>query len=224
MGPAMPSVDEMAQAVREKDLPRAERLLAEDASLAHAKLAGGDSMLLLAAYQRAWPIVELFLRRGARPNVWEAAAIGRLDRVRELVNGNAASLNSLSHDGWTPLHLAAHFGHKDVAAFLLSKGAQVDARSTNAQKSTPLHAAVAGGQRTCVALLLQHGADPNATYGEGITALYAAAHAGDDGSARLLLSAKADRAAPGPEGKTPLQIAREKGHERVARLLEASPS
>ncbi|HUR69403.1 MAG TPA: ankyrin repeat domain-containing protein [Candidatus Thermoplasmatota archaeon] len=216
----MPSVDEMVQAIKARDLGGAEKLLSQDASLAHAKLANGDSMLLLAAYHHAKPLVELFLMRGARPNLWEAAAVGRLDRVRELLNANAASINSHSHDGWTPLHLSAHFGQKEVAAYLLSKGAAIDARSSNALANTPLHAAVAGQQRTCVAQLLAHGADPHATYEHGLTALHVAASNGDDASARLLLSHKARPDARSATGKTPLDLAREKGHERMVHLLQ----
>jgi ankyrin repeat protein len=218
----MPSVDEMVTAIKARDLGGAEKLLQQDMSLAHAKTTNGDSMLLLAAYHQAKPIVELLLMRGARPNLWEGSAVGRLDRVRELLNANAASINSYSHDGWTPLHLACHFGQKEIAAYLLSKGAAVDARSTNALANTPLHAAVVGGQRTCIALLLAHGADPHATYLDGLTALHVAASTGDDGSARLLLSHKARADAKAADGKTALEVAREKGHARMVRLLERS--
>lgn len=216
----MPSVDDMVAAIKAKDLSAAERILAQDASLAHAKTQTGESMLLVATYHHAKPLVELLLMRGARPNLWEAAAVGRLDRVRELINNNAASINSHSHDGWTPLHLAAHFGQKEIVTYLLSKGAAVDTRSTNALANTPLHAAVAGGQRTCVAMLLQHNADPNATYLNGLTPLHAAASNGDDASARLLLGAKARADVLNGEGKTALDLARERGHEKVARVLE----
>lgn len=216
----MPAVEEMVFAIKAKDEAAAKRLLDADASLAHARIASGESMLLLAAYLRADAIVALLLARGARPNVWEAAAVGRLDRLRELVNGDAKLLGARSHDGWTPLHLAAHFGQKEAAAFLLAKGADVHARSTNPLENTPLHAAIAGRQHTLVALLLQHGADPDAAYAGHGSALYVAAHGGDDASARLLLCAKARPDAPGADGKTPLQIARERGHEKVARLLE----
>lgn len=215
----MPSVDDMVEAIKAKDLSRAEKLLAEDRSLAHARTAQGESMLLLAAYHHAKPLVELLLVRGARPNVWEAAAVGRLDRLRELLNANAASIHSYSHDGWTPLHLAAHFGQKDICAYLLSRGAPVDARSRNALENTPLHAAVAGGQRTCVALLVQNGADANASYAGGYTPLHVACLNGDDASARILLGAKARPDARGPEGKLPIDLAREKGHERLVNLL-----
>lgn len=219
----MPTVDEMVAAIQAKDLSAAEKLLGEDPSLAHAKR-DGSSMLMLAAYQHAKPIVELLLLRGARPNLWEAAAVGRLDRARELVNANAAGINGWSHDGWTPLHLAAFFGQKEVTAYLLSKGAAIDARSRNDLHNTPLHAACAGGQRTCVALLLQHGARADETYLNGATALHVAAQNGDDGTTRLLLNAKADPSKRTTDGKTALDMAREKGHEKVARLLEQAAS
>lgn len=220
MRPPMPSVDDMVAAIKAKDLSTAEKLLAEDPALAHARTQTGESMLLVAAYHHAKPLVELLLMRGARPNVWEAAAVGRLDRLRELLNANAAGITSYSHDGWTPLHLAAHFGQKEICAYLLSRAAPIEARSRNALANTPLHAAAAGQQRTCVAILLQHGADPNATYLNGLTALHVAAINGDDASARLLLSAKARPDAIGPEGKLPVDLARDKGHDRMVRLLE----
>jgi len=214
--PPMPSVDEIVAAIQAKDVAAAEKLLAQDASLAHAKRDGG-SMLMLAAYHRAAAIVDLLMRHGARPDVCEAAAIGRLDRVRELVN--AGGLRGTSHDGWTPLHLAAHFGQKDVVAYLLAQGADVDARSRNPLGNTPLHAAAAGGAPTCVALLLRQGADPNAAYLDGLTALHVAASNGDDATARILLASKAEPDMRTHEGKSALDLAQEKGHERVARLL-----
>ncbi|HET6405789.1 MAG TPA: ankyrin repeat domain-containing protein [Candidatus Thermoplasmatota archaeon] len=216
----MPTVEDMVAAIRAKDLSTAEKLLADDPSLSHARTPAGESMLLVAAYHHAKPLVELLLMRGARPNVWEAAAVGRLDRLRELLNANAAAIDAFSHDGWTPLHLAAHFGQKEICAYLLSRGAPVEARSRNALANTPLHAAAAGQQRTCVAILLQHGADPNATYLNGMTALHVTAVNGDDATARLLLAARARPDQRGPEGKTPLDLAREKGHAKVVRLLE----
>lgn len=220
----VPSVDEMIAAIKAGDLGTAQKLLEADKSLAHAKAPSGESMILLAAYHQAKPLVELFLLKGARPNLWEAAAVGRLDRVRELVNAGSISINAHSHDGWTPLHLAAHFGHSPVVAYLLSKGAAVDARSTNGLGNTPLHAATAGAQRTCVALLLQHGADVAATYQHGLTALHVAAANGDDASARLLLSSKARLDARDNEGRTPLDHARAKGQARMVHLLERAAS
>lgn len=41
--------------------------------------------------------------------------------------------------GWTPLHLAAYFGHGDVVKFLLSRDADVNAINENGD--TPLHKA-----------------------------------------------------------------------------------
>lgn len=213
---SVPSVDEMVAAVQAKDVGKAEKLLSQDASLAHATRAG-SSMLLLAVYQRAGPLVELLLGHGARPDLWEAAAIGWIERVRELAH--AESVAATSHEGWTPLHLAAHFGRSDVVALLLAREAPVDARSRNTLGNTPLHAATVGGAATCVALLLRHGADPNAPYLNGLTALHVAAANGDEAIARLLLAGKAEPGMRTHDGKSALDLAQEKGHERVVRLL-----
>jgi hypothetical protein len=43
---------------------------------------------------------------------------------------------SLQENWWTPLHVAAYFGHKDVVALLLDMGANVDAIETVSEVST----------------------------------------------------------------------------------------
>lgn len=44
-----------------------------------------------------------------------------------------------SNQGWTPLHLASYFGHRDVAEVLLQNGASLD--ELNDAGDTPLHKA-----------------------------------------------------------------------------------
>lgn len=161
---------------------------------------------------------------GARPNVWEASALGRADLVREELAASPGLLEACSHDGWTPLHLAAHPGHEQTAALLPAPGAGVAARSRNGLANTPLQAAVAGRLARTTALLLAHRADADATY-LGMTPLGVAAHNGDETIVRLLLEAGANEKFEDKEGRTPLAIAREKGHEAVARLLaERAPA
>jgi ankyrin repeat protein len=127
---------------------------------------------------------------------------------------------SFSHDGWTPLHLAAHFGQLAVVDLLLARRAEVDARSKNALGNTPLHAALAGGHRTATRRLVEQQADVNAVEVGGFTPLHQAADLGDTDMVRLLLERGAHIHARTDAGDTPLDLARAKGHAAVAELLE----
>jgi ankyrin repeat protein len=40
-------------------------------------------------------------------------------------------VNAKSDDGWTPLHLAAARGHKEIVEQLIAKGADVNAKTIN---------------------------------------------------------------------------------------------
>lgn len=72
---------------------------------------------------------------------------------------------SKSNLGWTPLHLATYFGHKEVADQLLLKGAEINAVNDNGD--TPLHKASFIGREDLVMLLLQYNADVSIINGEG---------------------------------------------------------
>ena len=47
-----------------------------------------------------------------------------------------------AHWGWTPLHLAAHYGRLDIVRLLVESGADIEARALDSVGSTPLRAAV----------------------------------------------------------------------------------
>lgn len=72
---------------------------------------------------------------------------------------------SKSNFGWTPLHLASYFGHRDVMEVLLHRNANVNAVNDNGD--TPLHKATFIGREDIVMLLLQNNADVNIINGEG---------------------------------------------------------
>jgi ankyrin repeat protein len=129
-------------------------------------------------------------------------------------------LNSYSHDGWTPLHLAVFFGHIDLVRFLLEAGADIDALSKNGQDITPLHSALANPHHARVGLLLiDKGADIALAQSEGYTPLHYAAANGSDDVVIRLLAMNAIRSAKTKEGKTPLDLAKERKHLTTVKIL-----
>src|SRR5205823_14122776 len=88
------------------------------------------------------------------------------------------TVNSYAYDGWTPLHLAAFFGHLDAARLLLDAGADVNAVSQNSLTNTPLHAATAGKHPDVALLLIDHGADGQVVDSGGYTPLQIATQSG----------------------------------------------
>jgi ankyrin repeat protein len=133
---------------------------------------------------------------GAEPdlNVFEAAALGRTDRLRELVEADPALANDYGDDGFQPLGLACFFGHVEAARLLLDRGADPNTLARNEHiQAGPLHSAVASEGKEpevryeLAALLLDRGADPNLEQGGGFTALDAARQNGDEKLERLLL-------------------------------------
>jgi len=179
------------------NVAQVEDMLRLDPALAAARNERGDSLLLAAAYAGRGALCGTILAAGVSADLFEAAAIGLGDAVREAVDRDPALVNAYSHDGWTPLHLASFFGHRDIAAFLLERGAAVDARSQSerfARATTPLHAAAANRRVEVAQLLVQRGADVNARDGHGFTPLALAANSRSDLLMLLLLEkgARAD--------------------------------
>jgi len=76
--------------------------------------------------------------------------------------------NKLSPDGFPVFALAAVFGHREVAEYLLAKGADVNATATNGTGYNALTGAVASGHAQIAGWLLENGANANYRYGRGI--------------------------------------------------------
>jgi uncharacterized protein len=151
------------------------------------------SDLLEALYRGDRERVDVLLAAEPELDVFEAAALGRTQRLRELLDEDPSHANDFGDDGFHPLGLACFFGHVEAARLLLERGADVDALSTNEQIQTAaIHAAAAasGDEATryeLVKLALEHGADPNLRQGGGFRAIDAARQNGDERVERLLL-------------------------------------
>jgi uncharacterized protein len=151
------------------------------------------SDLLQALYRGNRAAVDELLAADPRLDVFEAAAVGRTDRLSELIEEDPSRANAFGDDGFHPLGLACFFGHLEAARLLLDRGADVNALSTNEHVQTAaVHAAAAadGDEATryeLVKLALEHGADPNLRQGGGIRAIEAARQNGDARVEQLLL-------------------------------------
>ena len=123
-------------------------------------------------------LADLLLSAGAKVSIFAAAYYGRTDRVAALLKADPRLVNA-SHDGITPLHLAAEQGAAPLVALLLAHGADVN----GASNMTPLMLAAERGHGAVVTLLLAHGADTQrfvpGTYATNVATLAEMLHHGD---------------------------------------------
>jgi ankyrin repeat protein len=150
----MSAASELFDAIRQGDLGRVTSLITADASLASAKNESGVSAVLASTYFGRKEIRDLLLSHGPILELQDAAALGRLDRVQELVEKNPALANSFSSDGFPIVALAAFMGHGPVGRYLKEKGADINAVSTNGSGYNALTGAVTAGHAEIVAWLL----------------------------------------------------------------------
>jgi uncharacterized protein len=141
----------------------------------------GVSALLFAKYHGRDDLVELLRPHKPRIDGFEAAALGDVDRLRELVDFDPSLVSAYAPDGFTLLGLAAFFKHPEAVRLLLERGADPNQQARHAQiKAHPIHSAAAEGGSTEIArLLLDAGADVNVEQPGGFTALDAAEQAGN---------------------------------------------
>ncbi|KAF6305712.1 ankyrin 2 [Rhinolophus ferrumequinum] len=128
-------------------------------------------------------------------------------------------VNRTTESGFTPLHIAAHYGNVNVATLLLNRGAAVDFTARNG--ITPLHVASKRGNTNMVKLLLDRGGQIDAKTRDGLTPLHCAARSGHDQVVQLLLERGAPLLARTKNGLSPLHMAAQGDHvECVKHLLQ----
>src|SRR5882724_2725493 len=176
-------------AIKAGEFERVKAMVSAEPTLIDARSRTGDSAILTAVYHRQKEIVNLLVARGASLSIFDACAAGETERVERLLSESASGapgVNDYSPDGWTPLHLAAFFGHAKIAELLIAHDADVLARSRGTNGNTPLHAALAGNHKFVAAVLIGHGADVHAPNGEAKTALSLATEKNHREAAALL--------------------------------------
>lgn len=116
----------------------------------------GETALMLACLRGQQAMAERLLKRGA----------------------------SVNREGWTPLHYAASGEDPNIVAWLLDRGAKVDAAAANG--NTPLMMAAQYGASASVEVLLAKGADVNRMNQANLSASDMAEQSGRDSLAVML--------------------------------------
>jgi ankyrin repeat protein len=194
-----------------------ERLRAAGASPYAEAYGDGGTPLGISLFWGHRALAERLAREAVAPlNLRIAAGLGRVDLMRALFKGEMLLSEAgwhrefhRPHSGFPPwrpsddraeilaeaLTFAARSGRIDAMAFLLARGADVNAEPCN---GTALHWAVARRRPEAATWLIDHGADVSrrAAFGgtRGVTPLHvAAAWEGSPDCARILLARGADR-------------------------------
>ena len=97
-------------AIRAGDVARVRGLLAAEPGLVNRRNERGHSPVLIAQYHHKSDVVAVLLDAGPELDLFDACAVGRTERVAELLDQDPSQVNAYSGDGFYPLGLAAFFG------------------------------------------------------------------------------------------------------------------
>lgn len=164
--------NEVHDAVRSGDRKKVEEILQQHPEWLNATNSAGYTPLQVEALRVPYMgdglpylagdrgIAELLIGHGAEVDIFSAASLGKADRVSALLDGRPDLVGAHNRDG-TPLHWAARNNRVEVAAILLKRGAELEAREGPAGL-TPLMEAANLGNKQVIEALLAKGADVNA--------------------------------------------------------------
>lgn len=163
------------------------------------------------------------LKREAPYPLLYVCEAGDIAQVSARIN-EGCDVNAASHDGWSPLIMAAKEGWHELVTTLLAAGATPNPPAP--AQHTALRGASLFGHDACIRRLLNAKADPNLPSAGGKTPLMGAAMNGHASTIRILHQYGASEAACNEYGETALMIAEARGHSECVELLKAlfSPS
>ena len=153
----------------------------------------------------------------AEDDIFQAAKDGNLNSLKLMLAENPDLINAVSERGSTPFHIAVYYGHRDLAEYLISQKADVEAE--NPSGYTPLFYAAMKNHTGLVDLLIKANADVNHLSAYGTSAMHDAAYNGNLDILRLLLENGADPNIDSPILATPLHRAAFAGNHEAAEYL-----
>ncbi len=126
--------------------------LGADIDAPGAVIAGGTPLADAVAFGQ-WKAARRLIERGAKANLWQAAALGLMDRVEaRLTEDPSPTADEITQAFW----LASHGGQRSTAEYLLNRGA--DLNWVGYDNLTPLGAADRSGATELAVWLKQRGA------------------------------------------------------------------
>ncbi|HEY1172905.1 MAG TPA: ankyrin repeat domain-containing protein [Verrucomicrobiae bacterium] len=149
-----------------------------------------------------------------------AIAEDRVDDAIKLMEADPKLIKDKDSQLNKPLHLAALRGATNVVFFLISKGADVNARNKFGQ--TPLHRTMINGNLAIAKALVAAGAEVNGRDSQGVTPIHLAAQRRHDEIVRLLLDHKGEYDAHDAFRRRPLHMSiMGSSAEAMAALIKA---
>jgi len=150
--------------------------------------------------------------------ILDAAKLGRTDILKILID-QKADLDIKNNRGFTPLILAAYYGHAEAVGLLIESGANPCITDEEGMGNNALMGVAFKGYDSIAETLLKTACDVNARNKSGQTALMMAALFGRTAQIEMLLAAGARTDIADFEGRTAHSVARAQGHEIIARKL-----
>lgn len=224
MSKVNPVHEALRAAFAARDVAAMQALLGQHPQASELRDAQGVSLLMLALYHGQAEIAELLARYRSDIDLFEVAALGRVQALASRLALDPSAAQARSPDGFPVLALAVFFGKLDAAAVLLAHGADVDAAAGNAMRVAPVHAAAAQADPRralrLMHLLLAYGVDVRARQQGGWTALHSAAHRDHAQLVSLLRLAGADATVPADDGRSAIDLARSEGKAAALAALQ----
>ena len=141
---------------------------------------------------------------------------GNLSKVAELLSKGARV--DAREQGYTPLLVAAQYGHTEVCELLLANGSDLEEKMPDTL-FTALHYAALYGHQSLLQLLLSQNADMNSRSRLEATPLLLASQEGHVAFVVTLLLAWADPLLPAGDGALPIHVAAQENQSEVVRIL-----
>ena len=149
--------------------------------------------------------------------LYNSSIHGDIERViAALAQGGKVAMRN--HQGFTPLLVAAYYGHTDICGLLLAHGSNVNEVNPD-NKSTALHFAASKGHNASVEALLSWGAEVNLQNYIGYTPLHLACQHGHLICVLTLLKAGASFTLPENWGGLPIHKAASNNRVEVVKTL-----